>query len=517
MKEPDMPLHAISLLLAASCPAAPPTSGPADRMVGMYVHQHWPYNHPYAARTWTLEDWRGYADGLKRIGYNTLLVWPMLETTPDPLTPSDEANLTRIASVIEMLHHELQMRVYIVLCPNVGCRDEEAARSVFEQRHFFDCDTRIDPGDPAAVKRLIERREKLFRPLAAVDGVAIIDSDPGGYAGSTGAEFVNLLGQHRRMFDRLRPGIELWYWMHVGWEGYCRFYQTGRFSWGTPEEQLDVLSRLRALNPEPWGVANGLPYAEKLGIAGRVIVFNYGRIESEPSFPMTNFGGDQAYAGGAGGTARGVMGNAQTHCLQLPNTFAFARGAAGRPVRHADYVRFADDLLVGQGAIIVEAWQALAGSDPARMRRAEAAIEGLTDASFKPGPLKGLLFGSPRRFISDLILQLRVRSSLEEFLAATRGNADPARPFARFVESVGAWQRQHGYENAWWWPGLDEALRKLNVPAIDAVLPTQFSIEAGPDPASPLSPFEQVQASLRRTETYTTRLLQAMREAAGTR
>ena len=60
-------------------------------MIGMYVHQHWPYHHPYAARTWTLEDWRGYADGMKQIGYNSFLIWPMLEIVPDPPTASDRA------------------------------------------------------------------------------------------------------------------------------------------------------------------------------------------------------------------------------------------------------------------------------------------------------------------------------------------------------------------------------------------------------------------------------------------
>lgn len=58
-------------------------------MIGMYVHQHWSYNHPYAARTWTLEDWKGYLDGLKKLGFNTVLIWPVLETMPDPLTKSD--------------------------------------------------------------------------------------------------------------------------------------------------------------------------------------------------------------------------------------------------------------------------------------------------------------------------------------------------------------------------------------------------------------------------------------------
>ena len=53
---------------------------------------------------------------------------------------------------------------------------------------------------------------------------------------------------------------------------------------------------------------------------------------------MGNFGANRAYEGGALPGPRGVMGNAQTHCIQLPNTFAFARGAAGKPVAEADYV-----------------------------------------------------------------------------------------------------------------------------------------------------------------------------------
>ena len=74
-----------------------------DHVVGLYVHQHWPYKHPYAARTWTLEDWRGFAGGLKQLGYNTVKIWPMLETMPDPLTPSDRASLEKHRRVIDML------------------------------------------------------------------------------------------------------------------------------------------------------------------------------------------------------------------------------------------------------------------------------------------------------------------------------------------------------------------------------------------------------------------------------
>jgi hypothetical protein len=507
-----------ALALLAACPAgslegAGPEGTMGGKIIGMYVHQHWPYNHPYAARTWTLGDWCGYADGLKQLGYNTIMVWPMLETIPDPPTPSDRAMLDKMARVVDMLHSDFGMKVWIALCPNVGADSPRARQTSFEKRHFFYCDTRINPGDPAAMQRMIDRRAKLLAPLAKVDAVSIIDSDPGGYPGSTNAEFVALLGAHRRLFDRLRPGIELVYWMHVGWEGYCRFYNTGAFSWGTPQEKLDTLERLKELDPKPWGIANGLEFARKLNLQSRVISFSYGQIEGEPSFPMTNFGGDGAYKGGQNATKRGLMGNAQTHCVQLPNTFAFARGATGQSLTTDDYVRFADDLIPGQGRLIVRAWQATAGQDAAAMRAIAGELDALRNEQLVPGRLVGLLFGSPRRFITDLVMQLRVRAGFESLRSAVDRKQNPKEPFREFVTAVAAWQKQHGYENAWWWPGLNETLAKLNQPGITAVLSTQFSIESVPPPDWKGTGYDYTHTMLSLTESYTRRLIKAMKKA----
>ncbi len=480
------------------------------KLVGLYVHQHWPYRHPYCARTWSTEDWLGYAGALKRLGFNTILFWPMLETIPDPPTPSDTAQLDKLAGVIDGLH-ELGLRVLLALCPNVAPDDAKAAQATFEKRHFFACDTRIDPGDPAALARLLARRETLLAPLRAVDGVCIIDSDPGGYPGSTNQEFVLLLTEHRKLFDLLRPGIELIYWMHAGWLGYNRFYETGVLGFSTDEENLDVLRRLIAADPAPWGLANGLPLAEQLGIADRVISYNYGRIEGEPSFPQTNFGGDGAWQAGASPGPRGVMGNAQTHCVQLPNTFAFARGAQGLPVAEADYVAFADELLTGQGAVIVAAWSALAGDDAEAMRRRADELAALPDEALAPGPLGGLLFGNPRRFVTDLVMMLRLRAA---FVELRDGEGAPRERVRAFTATATMWQATHGYENSWWWPDLAPTLRRIGSPAVDAVLDSAFNPFEPPPAGIPGTPFEQVAYQLWHTESYTTRLLAALREAA---
>jgi hypothetical protein len=485
-------------------------------ILGMYVHQHWPYNHPYAARTWTLEDWRGYAGALKQLGYNAVMIWPMIETMPAPLTPSDQAYLERTARVIDMLHGEFGMSAWLTLCPNVAADDAQAARAPFEKRHFFYCDRRINPADRTAVLAMMERRRRILQPLANVDAIAIIDSDPGGYPGSTNAEFIALLAEHRRMLDSLRPGIELVYWMHAGWQAYGDFYRTGCFRLGTEDEHADMLEKLRTLNPEPWGIAAGdlgsaSARVAKLGLAERLISFSYGRIEGEPSFPFTNFGDNSAFEGGKQAAARGVMGNAQTHCVQLPNTFAFARGAAGLPVRQDDYLKFADDLIPGQGPLIVAAWQALASADPLGMRSAAGKLDAVPDQKHIPGPLGGLLFGSPRRFLLDLAAQLRVKAAFETLRSCTGQSSREA--LREFVRAVKVWQGRHGYENAWWWPGLNEILRSLGSPSIDAVLDTQWAVDSAPPPGWSGSGYDFTHQFLSDTESYTPRLIAALEKA----
>ncbi len=484
----------------------------ADKMVGMYVHQHWPYNRPYCARTWTVDDWRGYADGLTKLGFNTILLWPMVEFMPDPQTPSDLAHLAKMEEVIATLQRVFGLRVYLALCPNVAAKDDEAAAVPFEKRHFFYCDQRVDPGDPAAMDALLARREKVLHPLRHADGITIIDSDPGGYPGSTNQEFVDLLLRHRRLFDELRSGIELVYWIHAGWLGYNRFYETGVLSFSTDNETEEVLTLLNAAAPEPWGIANGRSVAQKLRIADRVISLNYGRIEGEPSFPRTNFGGDGAWEGGNAPGPRGVIGNAQTHCVQLPNTFAFARGAQGLPIQESDYIAFADDLIPGQGATIVAGWQALAGDDSAAMRAHAEAFDAVPDSALHPGRLEGLLFGSPRRFLTDLAMQLRMQAAYVELREAA---GTPSRALVRaFAETASAWQARHGYENSWWWPELDETLRRIGAPAVDAALDTVFNPFVLPAGGFSGTAYEYVADALKQGESFTPRLLAALREVS---
>ena len=475
-----------------------------DKLIGMYVHQHWPYNHPYAARTWSLEDWRGYADGLCRIGFNSIMIWPMLETMPSPLTRSDRACLEGVGNAIGMLKGDFGMRVITALCPNVAAVDEVAARTSCKDRHFFHCDIRVNPADSEALDRMLRWRGEILAPLKETDAISIIDSDPGGYPGSTNEEFVHLLAEHRKLFDRLRPGIELIYWVHAGWEAYSRFYETGKFEFGLEEEFVDTLKRLAEIDPEPWGIANGLEFAEPLGLRDRVLGFNYGAIEGEPTFPLTNFTPESAREIGARDMPRGVLGNAQTHCVQLPNTFAFARGAQGKSVEDADLLEFAGGLIPDHAELILSSWKAMETGEPKMRAELSASLEEIQGNDLRAGELGGLLLGSSRRFLNDLVLQLRLKAACGDLCAAVNSGGDHKDALRRFVHSADLWQAKHGYRNRWEWPELAAALEKLGNREIDRALDQWVGEGEG---------FAFVKSRYFREETQTLTLLQALKRA----
>ena len=510
-----------SLLLAflvLSESAAARNAGPAmSGIIGLYIHEQWPYKHPYSPRTWSLEDWRGYATGLRRLGYNTVMIWPMLEIIPEPLTDSDRHSLEIDARVIDMLHHQLGMRVLIVMCPNIVAAPG-AAREPFTERHFFWSTQLVDPRDRPAVARMMYWRQELFGYLRAADGLAMIDSDPGGYPHSDNAAFVSLLALHRQMLDGLRPGIELDYWVLAGWRAWGEFLGGGRLRWGTEDEFVDTLTRLKHLNPEPWGLLNGLQspqnddligkdlhYIGATGLESRVISYNYGAIEFEPSLPVTNFGGTQAQAAGAARSARGVLSNTQTPCMQLPNTFAFVRGALSQPVRHADYVEFADRLIVDQGPLIVDSWEALSSADASGMRQQVERLRRLRHGELRLGDLGGLLFGDGHRFVEDLALELELRAAYQDMKVATESGRGKKSALLQLATATTQWQQATGFQARWNLPEVETDLRKVGSPAIDAVF-------AEPDvsTASAVSRFHE------REETFMPRLIEALTQAANT-
>ena len=153
------------------------------------------------------------------------------------------------------------------------------------------------------------------------------------------------------------------------------------------------------------------------------------------------------------------------------------------------------------------------GYDATEMRTLADRLEKIASGKLTPGRLKGLLFGSPKRFLTDLALQLRYQASREEFCDASENNRAVQKPLTHFVEAAEAWQHQHGFENMWWDSRMQQALRKLNAPALNAVMDIRHE---APTPSPGKTTFEQVRSNFATIETYTPRLLEAMKTALHT-
>ncbi|NCO39760.1 MAG: hypothetical protein COZ06_10560 [Armatimonadetes bacterium CG_4_10_14_3_um_filter_66_18] len=432
-------------------------------MLGMYVHTHWAYNRPYAARTWTLQDWEGFLDGIARLGYDLVMVWPQLDCMPPEPMAGDRAFLGKLHQVIDLAHDRFGLKVLLTLCPNtVG--NEKAAGYTFEERPYFVCEKKVNPADGGEVGAFLAARRAQLSLVGNADGIAIIDSDPGGYIGSTNAEFVGLVQAQVAVMRSLNPTAEFVYWMLAGWESYNRFWEKARDGdeahvWEEwhGDDFVETLTLMREQLDEPWWLLGWLDRhqaaIEQLGLSDKALSYPYGVIEGEPTFPLTNWAPDNvAHTVRQHSRAmfpRGIMANAQTHCLQLPHIAAFAHFAQKEPSDGFDLVAFADRLLPGLGETIASGWSVLETHEPETQRRAAVVVRQAAARVGGTGDLGGLLFGDPERFLIDLALNLELRAALGDFGRAVEADSAPVPALRALLDVLAPYQRRTGFADAY--------------------------------------------------------------------
>ena len=457
-------------------------------LLGMYIHTHWGYNRPYAARSWTFEDWEGYLAGLNELGYNMLMVWPLLDCMPAEPTASDRAFLTTLGRMIDLAHERYGMKVVITACPNtIG--NEKSAVYTFAERPYFVCEKKINPKDRREVEEFMQGRHKQFEPLRKADALAIIDSDPGGYIGSTNDEFVMLVKGQIEIFRSFNPQAELIYWMLAGWENFNRFWAAAQ---SDPAVEMwkhfkgegfqETLQLMRSEIAEPWSVFTMLKEHQEavkaLGLRDKAMAFPYGLIEGEPSFPLTNFSPAELENGVTTALAlrepRGIMANAQTHCLQLPHTYLFAHFAHGGTSADMDLERFAEEVLPGTGKTVTRGWQAIGERDPDVQRTVAGELRKYVGTAKRTGRLSGLLFGDADRFLTDLAMNLDLRAALIDLKSLLDIESTKiSGAIRRLLDHLWPYQQRLGYVDAYGGPldnELNQQLKRLNDDFLNIVL-----------------------------------------------
>lgn len=427
---------------------------PAYPLRGMYAHQHWSYRHPYALRTWSVDEWQRYVDMLGLMRLNLFQIWSMASICPAPFSPADAAFLQRYPPVIEYAQRAHGMKVWIGECANNLARP--GPWPPVPDRRYFDVEQLVDPGDPAQVAALREHRAAFYRICDNADGYWVIDSDPGGWKGSPSEQFVELVAMNRALIDRhTRKGrrAKLIYWM---WE-----------SWGTESRERNCANTLELLKqrvkPPVWLTNSWAVHGKASRAAGmraRTVFYPYGAIEPEPSLPFTTVIPpaltDALDTAQSDGPFAGVMGNAQTPLVQLPNIWFFANAAwdpAYRQCSKADVAAELAALLYPDAADALAAgWLAL--DDPTAVdalyaaRRLQALLVGRRLGA--PGALGRLCFPAPDRIVEDLACLLEIHAAAQFFCRQAgngrESNDAVADALAEYVRLSIQWRHRTGFK-----------------------------------------------------------------------
>ena len=169
-------------------------------------------------------------------------------------------------------------------------------------------------------------------------------------------------------------------------------------------------------------------------------------------------------------------------------------------------------MIRGQGERIFAAWRAIGGLQSEPMKAAAAKLAALLRTKLEPGPMRGLLLGNARRFLSDLCLMLRVKASCLDLIDAVNQNRPVRQPLAELVAWIDRWHVVTGYDEWWGWAAggdLDGALQRLNSPWL-----ADFYRTAGLQYMKTAvgTPMQRIAAGNYRNESGTLRLIRAIKQ-----
>lgn len=430
------------------------TDRPHFGLRGMYAHLHWQYNHPYALRSWSLQDWKRYVDMLAYMKVNLFQIWTMAAICPNPLNSGDEAYLEKYHEVVKYAREMRGMEVWPGECANNIAESDFGAP--IEEREYFQVEVLKNPADPKQFQQIMDNRANMYRLIDNGDGYWIIDSDPGRWKGSPSSELADIFTGNRELIDRYAKkgrDAKLVYWVWQGWGS------------GTPGENWRAtIEGIRDKVREPWWLtpcnADHLALVSEMGYLRKSVFFPYGHIEPEPSNPLTHvkfadLAETVSLAERHPGLA-GIMGNAQTPFVQLPNIFYLAECAW-----NSETTKLSDEEVLRRLARLVfpaveneltEGWLALSAGGSDRALKIGRKLESLAaqDGLGLPGPGGRFIFPDPKIIVRDLALLLKMHGNAEKVrelvdAVGARGSAELQDAVVAYLSAVLDWQRRTGW------------------------------------------------------------------------
>jgi hypothetical protein len=425
---------------------------------GFYLHEGWFFKHPFAVRAWTRRDFAGMFRLLRHLGFDRVMIWPMLESVPMPLSEADAAAVREFRDTVGDAR-EAGLECWVTMAANCAAAPALAARP-WRERNPFPSWTYVDLGDPVRSAPFLAHRSALLAIVNNADAYVTIDGDPGGLPGSPPTVWMRVFDSDRAALDRhgvdpSRQRLIPWIWCGWGTRGV----------WQQPIEaftraEMELIAKVM---PEPWGLlpgrsyrdghANGrinVAFAEELGLIPRSTLFCYEAVEFEPTPPASvlqfdiirrNLREESRFAA----SAEGVFGNAQQPVMVLPNLYFFAR--ASRDLSYLDtpdeqVLRDLAAFLGGPPELLIPAWACLQlGLD-----RLPADLPGLLRSASLPGEIAACIPGGPARYLDILACQVECRIGVLRAVDGPPASfSDAVRRTADGIGALVSWWKVHRY------------------------------------------------------------------------
>ena len=429
--------------------------------VGFYLHASWVFNYPLAVRTWAPADYDAMFRLLGGLGMDRVMIWPMSEIAPPPLSESDAQHLRGFRDIIATARQR-GLECWLTFCPNLSTREEIRGTPV-KDRVFYPFMRTFRLDDEHQFHEYIAHMRSLLACMNNADGYVFIDGDPGGYPGAHPRDYFRMLGAVRAILDDVaatRPKLIPWIW--CGWGADW----AGEGAWKPDLRKLvrPFLEELKRNPPaEPWellpgrsirdGWGNGrinFELVEEAGLVERSTLMTYEIIEFEPTPPafVIQFddirrvvGEELRYAG----AAKGIFGNAQQPVSALHNLIYFARCA-----KDPSWLTKSDDevlhaiaqLLGGDAAVLVPAWK----SATARLEELPADLSERVRGSRLKSDLAACIPGGPETYLGLLgdFVEAR-RTVLSNTAVLPRTRAEAIVRLRGAVAGIIAWWLRHRY------------------------------------------------------------------------
>lgn len=436
----------------------------------------WPLKYPYAA--WKERDWDRFIDMAWIDRMNLLLLAPLFEILPVPLSSQDEAYVQEVRRIVDYAQNKRGMEVWVGMPANRIAVSDCGVRDPHLRPYWINgCQKDLNPADPQQFATIGKAIEPFYRIVDNADGILMGDADPGGWPQSPLSEQVKIFQSARNMLNRYNihgKEAKLADFMWIGWGRHKFFTATNRlvtgFDWTekNPDESdlafmAETIRNFKQNLAEPWEVFAGMtPYLEssrRESVLNKTIYFPYGAIEGEPAFPATNttlepvrevLDKEAQYP-----PLSSLMGNNQVMLLQFPRTYYFFAStwdSASKKRSQEDILLAASEQIYPEHKkLLVDSFLALRETDPDKIRSTSARLAALVMAgnAGRPGVLGRYLFPDRLIVARDLLAQLDIRGARQTLLKALRGKPDVeecARLIEAYFDKLLAWNQQTGWE-----------------------------------------------------------------------